>query len=288
MKYTRKSFLQLIGAGLLATGTAVRCTANTNTTEEEAAPLDASNAFNLKLGLASYTLREFSLDEVIAMVKRVQLPHLCLKSMHMPLDASVADIEAAAKKVRDAGLDLYGAGVIYMKSADEVNNAFAYAKAAGLKVIVGVPNYDLLPLVEQKVKETDIKLAIHNHGPGDDVYPSPDSVMEKVKDLDPRIGLCMDIGHTVRIGEDPSEKARKYADRLYDVHIKDVNKATSEGTPVEIGRGLIDIPKFLRTLQDIQYQSIVGFEYEKDGKDPLAGLAESVGYVKGVMVGMTA
>lgn len=248
--------------------------------------MDASNAFDLKLGLASYTLREFSLDEVIAMAKRVQLPHLCLKSMHMPLDASAAAIEAAAKKVRDAGLDLYGAGVIYMKSADEVNNAFAYAKTAGLKVIVGVPNYDLLPLVEQKVKETDIKLAIHNHGPGDDVYPSPDSVMEKVKDLDPRIGLCMDIGHTVRIGEDPSEKAVKYADRLYDIHIKDVNMGTAEGTPLEIGRGIIDIPRFLRTLQEIKYAGIVGFEYEKDGKDPLAGLAESVGYVKGVMVGM--
>ena len=90
-------------------------------------------------------------------------------------------------------------------------------------------------------------MAIHNHGPGDKVYPSPDSIMEKVKDLDPRIGLCIDIGHTFRIGQDPAQKAKQYADRLYDVHLKDVTEATAKGTPLEVGRGVMDIPKFLKT-----------------------------------------
>ncbi|HUT44934.1 MAG TPA: sugar phosphate isomerase/epimerase, partial [Sedimentisphaerales bacterium] len=132
-------------------------------------------------------------------------------------------------------------------------------------------------------RQYDIKVAIHNHGPTDKVYPTPASVYEKIKDLDKRIGLCNDIGHTMRAGVDPAESVKKYADRLLDVHIKDVSAANKDGSAVEAGRGVIDIPKFLKTLIKIDYDGIVSFEYEKDAKDPLAGLAESVGYVKGVL-----
>ena len=276
MKYSRKNFLKLMGVGTLA-ATSVTCKA-AQTTES-----NNTSAHPLTLGLASYTLRKLSLDDALAVSKRLNLNYIALKSMHLPLDSSTSTIKATAEKVRAAGIDLYGAGVIYMKSEAEVNNAFAYAKTAGMRVIIGVPNYDLLPLVERRVKETNIKLAIHNHGPGDDVYPSPDSVMEKVKDMDKRIGLCMDIGHTFRIGFDPSTEAKKYMDRLHDIHLKDVNLQSAEGRPQEFGRGIMDLPAFLKTLQEIKYTGIVGIEYEKDGDDPVPGLAESVGYTNGAI-----
>jgi sugar phosphate isomerase/epimerase len=170
-----------------------------------------------------------------------------------------------------------------MGNEKQVNDAFDYAKAAGMKVIVGVPQPEFLPLVNEKVRQYDIKVAIHNHGPTDKVYPTPASAYEKIKDLDKRIGLCNDIGHTIRAGIDPAESVKKYADRLLDVHIKDVSAANKDGSAVEVGRGVIDIPKFLKTLIKIEYDGIVSFEYEKDAKDPMAGLAESVGYVKGVL-----
>ncbi len=174
-----------------------------------------------------------------------------------------------------------------MKSEAEVHRAFDYAKAAGMKVIIGVPKHELLTLVNKKVQEYDIRVAIHNHGPGDKNYPSPASAYERIKGLDKRIGLCNDIGHTKRLGINPSESAEKYADRLLDVHIKDVSAATAKGRGVEVGRGVIDIPRFLRTLIKIKYVGIVSFEYEKDADDPLVGLAESVGYVKGVMAAIS-
>ena len=236
-----------------------------------------------ELGMASYTLRNFKLDEAIAMTKRVGLKNIALKSMHMPMDSTPEQIKAIAAKVREAGLNLYGCGVVYMKNAQQVNQAFEYAKAAGMKTIIGVPEPDLLGLVDRKVKEYDIQVAIHNHGPGDKVYPTPTSIIEKVKDLDGRIGLCMDIGHTVRIGADPIEDTVRYAQRLLDVHVKDVTAAEAKGHGVEVGRGVIDIPGFIRTLIRIGYKGYVSFEYEKDASDPLAGLAESVGYVNGVM-----
>jgi inosose dehydratase len=236
-----------------------------------------------ELGLASYTLREFNLADTLEMTKRVGLKYICFKSMHLPLDSTPAQIRDTVQKVKDAGLILYGGGVIYMNNEKEVNGAFDYAKEAGMKVIVGVPQPELLPLVNNKVKQYDIKVAIHNHGPTDKVYPTPSSIIEKINNLDKRIGLCIDIGHTMRAGIDPSVPARKYADRLLDLHIKDVSAANKDGHAVEMGRGVIDIPEFFRTLISTGYDGKASFEYEKDAKDPLAGLAESVGYAGGVL-----
>ena len=133
------------------------------------------------------------------------------------------------------------------------------------------------------VKKYDINLAIHNHGPTDKRYPTPDSVYEKIKNMDKRVGLCFDIGHTVRAGVNPSESVTKCFDRLMDVHIKDESEPTEKGNTVEIGRGIIDIPAFLKTLIKLDYKGTVAFEFEKDEKDPLPGIAESVGFVHGVL-----
>jgi inosose dehydratase len=236
-----------------------------------------------ELGLASYTLREFNLADTLAMTRRVGLKYICFKSMHLPLDSTPAQIRDTVQKVKDAGLILYGGGVIYMNNEKQVSEAFDYARAAGMKVIVGVPKPDLLPLVNDKVRQYDIKVAIHNHGPTDKTYPTPSSIIEKIGNLDKRIGLCIDIGHTMRAGVDPSVPARKYADRLLDLHIKDVSAANRNGHGVEMGRGVIDIPEFFRTLMSTGYDGIASFEYEKDAKDPLPGLAESVGYARGVL-----
>ncbi len=272
---TRKDFLKLSGASVLAS------TVLPGFTPSLAIPKDGEERLNL--GMASYTLRKFTLDEVIAICKQLGLKHVALKDFHLPINLPQEQLQARAAQVREAGLDLYGGGVIYMKTEDEVNQAFDYAKHAGFKMIIGVPSHNLLTVTEQKVKETNIMLAIHNHGPGDDVYPSPESVFEKIKDLDKRIGLCIDIGHTQRIGQDPAKMAAKYASRLYDIHIKDVTGSTSKDTPLEIGRGVIDIPAFLKTLVKSKYKHIVSLEYEKNGDDPVPGAAESIGYIRGVL-----
>lgn len=276
MPQTRSSFLKTLGLSASAVALAPLATSAAH-----AAPPTPIGA-NLQLGLASYTLRKFNLDEVIKISRRLGLTALALKSMHMPLEASADEVKTLAEKVRAAGIRLYGAGVIYMKTEKEVETAFNYAAAAQLEMIIGVPNHNLLPLVNDKVKAHNIKLAIHNHGPGDDLYSSPNDVFTQIKTLDKRIGLCIDIGHVVRIGQNPVALIEKYKDRLYDLHIKDVDKAVADGTPVEIGRGVIDIPKVIKALKKISYAGVLGIEYEKDGDDPVPGLAESVGYVRGV------
>jgi sugar phosphate isomerase/epimerase len=233
-----------------------------------------------ELGMASYTFRAFGLDEAVAMTKKLGLKKIALKSMHLPLETPDDEIGKIAAKVRAAGLDLYGGGVIYMTNTDEVVRAFDYARAAGMRMIIGVPNPELIDMAEIKVIQTGIALAIHNHGPGDKLYPTPDSVAERIAYRDRRVGLCLDVGHTARSGIDPADAALRHAARLLDVHIKDVSAATAAGTTVEIGRGVINIPAFLRALVTIGYAGAVSLEYEKDEKDPYPGSAESIEYLR--------
>ena len=276
-KTTRREFFKVAGVGFTAGALAgVNCAGPEPTTIEDGYK-------RLNLGMASYTFRKFSLEDTLEMTNRVGLKWIAFKSMHLPLESTEDEIKAVVTKVKEAGLELYGCGVVYMSNEDQVHQAFDYAKYAGMKVIIGVPEHNLLELVNKKVQEYDIKLAIHNHGPGDERYPSAQSAYDKVKDMDPRMGLCIDIGHTKRIGIEPSEDVEMFSDRLHDIHIKDVSEASAKGSSVEAGRGVIDIPKFLRTLLKINYSGVVSLEYEKDAGDPLPGAAESIGYFKGVL-----
>lgn len=276
MKKTRREFLTLSGAGLLATslpGVSVM-----------ASPSAANlSDFGFDLGIASYTFRKFSLEDTLAMTKRLGITRIGFKSFHLPLDASDELIASTVAKCNEAGINLYGGGVIYMKTKAEVDNAFEYAKKAKMKMIIGVPNHELLSYTEGKVKKYGIKLAIHNHGPGDDLYPSAESAYKLIKGMDAGMGLCIDIGHTKRINRDPEQDLVDFFDRVFDIHIKDVTAANKDGSTCEVGRGVIDIPAFLKTVIKKQYAATLAFEYEKDADDPYPGLCESVGYVRGVL-----
>ena len=273
----RRQFLQTAAAIAAAS-----LTATSRTQAAETAPAAAAKP-KFQLGMASYTFRNSDVDQTIKMTGRLGLKYLCLKDMHLPLNSTTDRIKEVADKVKAAGLNLYAGGVIYMKDETQVKQAFDYAKAAGMRIIVGVPNHELLPLVDKMVKEYDIAVAIHNHGPTDKVYPTPESAYELIKAFDKRIGLCIDVGHTMRSGIDPAEPVQKYADRLLDLHIKDVSAATDKGSTVEMGRGVIDLPRLFRTLVKTGYAGIASFEHEKDGNDPLPGVAESVGYSRGLL-----
>jgi sugar phosphate isomerase/epimerase len=277
---TRREYLQLTG-GALASMALVPGSPALAVTDEELSHRESSIPFHL--GLASYSLRNFNLDRALAMTRRVGLDRICLKSMHLPLDSKPSEITAAAEKVKQAGLVLYGGGVISMKNERDVAQAFEYGDAAGMKTITAAPVADVLSILDKHVQKHDIAIAIHNHGPGDHNFPTPQSVYEAVQGLDRRIGLCIDIGHTVRIGADLLGSIRKYGDRLFDLHIKDVTAATPQGKGTPLGRGIIDIPGLVHALIDVKFKGVAAFEYEEQPDDPLPGLAESVGYLKGVL-----
>ncbi len=169
-----------------------------------------------------------------------------------------------------------------------IRNMFEYARDAGIPTIVCKPSRASLPSLDKFVKEFDIKVAIHNHGPEDKVWPSPLDAWEAIQSFDERIGVCIDVGHTARCGVDPVEAIRKCAPRLHDLHIKDIAVAVGSSKPVELGRGVLDLRGILQALLDIKYAGHLGLEFEKNLNDPIPGTAESIGYFKGVLSGMKA
>ncbi|MCE5268896.1 MAG: TIM barrel protein [Planctomycetaceae bacterium] len=279
---SRRQFLRWTGGTAAASLSAGSILAQ-GPLETDKPTITKSSKPEFELGLASYTFLQFPLEKCLAMTARVGLKHICLKDFHLPLSSAPERIAEAAAKVRAAGLDLYGCGVIAMHKPADIDRAFQYAKAAGVRVIVCAPFAELLPRLDECVRKYNIRAAIHNHGPGDKIFPTPDVVYEKIERLDRRVGLCIDIGHTTRAGVDAARAIERFADRLVDVHIKDVTSATAAGACTEAGRGVINMPRIIAALIRSNYSGIASFEFEKDPADPLPGLAESVGYVNGVM-----
>lgn len=274
---SRRQFVKIAGTGILAAGVSSVYGSSPAEFVQVVKPADS-----FSIGMAGYTFREFTVDKTIEMMKRIGVTNLSLKDFHMPLNSTQEQITAVLDKFKAAGINVYTVGVIYMKTQESVDQAFAYAKMAGVNMIVSAPNYELLAYTEKKVKEYNFRMAIHNHGPDNPLYPNATDIWNHIKDMDARMGICIDIGHTTRDGQDPGVDIEKYSKRIFDVHIKDVNRATKEGTTIEMGRGIIDIPKVVATFRKIKYSGSCSLEFEKDMKDPLAGIAESIGYFKGV------
>ena len=238
---------------------------------------------NLQVGIAGYTFNKFDVEKSVAMMKRVDIKNMSLKEFHLPLNSTPEKIQSVLAQYADGGVKVYAVGVIYMKTQQEVDTAFEYAKKVGVPLIVGVPNPELLDYTEQKVKDSNIRIAIHNHGPEDKLYPSPKNAYDLIKNRDPRMGLCLDIGHSLRAGTEPSKAIRDYKGRLFDLHIKDVNSTAKDAKAIEIGRGAINFQALVKALKDINFQGVCSIEFEKDMTDPLPGIAESVGFFKGVV-----
>ena len=236
-----------------------------------------------KIGMAGYTFLKFDIDKALATMKRADVHYLCIKDFHLPLTSTDAQIAEFQAKLKENGVTGYAVGPIYMKSEADIDKAFEYAKRVGVKLIIGVPNYDLLPYVDKKVKEYDFKLAIHLHGPDIATYPDAEDVWNHVKDLDPRIGMCLDIGHDTRNGKDPIADLKKYQSRVFDMHIKDVTGTTKLGYSLEVGRGVINFPALVRMLRKVGYTGVCSLEHEKDMTDPFMGIAESIGYFRGII-----
>jgi sugar phosphate isomerase/epimerase len=236
-----------------------------------------------KLGMAGYTFLKIDIDKALETLVRLDINFLCIKDFYLPLNSNDDQIAGFKAKLLSKGVTGYAVGPIYMKSEDEIDHAFSYAKRVGVKLIIGVPDVELLPYVEKKVREYKIRYAIHLHGPDIKVFPDADDVWEHIKNLDPGIGMCLDIGHDTRNGKDPVKDLGKYYTRVFDIHIKDVTGNTKLGYSLEIGRGVIDFPSFIKMLRKVGYTGVCSLEYEKDMVDPYMGIAESVGFFRGVI-----
>jgi sugar phosphate isomerase/epimerase len=242
---------------------------------------------DLKLAVATYSLRKFSRSAAIAIVRDLGVKYVNVKAFHMPYYLSEKDLKAARAEFERAGLAIVAGGNISLTSddGDELEHYFKYAVAAGIPIMVCAPTHSNLGQIEKLAIKYDRKMAIHNHGPEDKFYPAPSDVIKRVKDMDPRMGLCVDVGHTVRTGADILEEIDGAWDRIYDFHIKDLSDFSDKDSRVDVGDGKMPVASIFKMLKERKYAGVVGLEYEVVADHPQLGMAKSFSYMRGVLDG---
>jgi sugar phosphate isomerase/epimerase len=249
----------------------------------------AAQASPIRLGLASYTFRNFTRAQLIGFMKQLNVFALNAKDVkdHLPVDPQ--EEAAALADYGAAGIKLHAAGAIYFAKDEDsdIRPKFEYCKRAGIGVIVaGDPTPQTLPRIEKFVKEYDIRIAIHNHGPEDKLWPSPLDVLKAVKHLDQRIGCCIDVGHTVRAGTDVVQSIREAGPRLFNLHMKDLTNFENKESQVAVGDGIMPVRKMFEALIATKYKGFVDLEYEIHPDDPMPGVISSFAYMRGVLAGL--
>lgn len=244
----------------------------------------------LKLGVASYSLREFSRSLAIKMVKKLNAPYINIKEFHLPYRSSAEELAKGRAEFERAGLTITGGGTINLQKEDpaDIRRYFDYAKASGMPLMVVAPTAKTVPMIEKIAIEYHIQVAIHNHGPEDRHFPTPQSALKLVKNMHPLMGLCIDVGHTARTGVDVVESIAEAGNRLLDMHVKDLRDMAEKGSQCIVGEGKMPITKIFRLLKKMKYQGGVMLEYEIDADDPLPGMQRSFAYMRGVLAGLEA
>jgi sugar phosphate isomerase/epimerase len=281
--FSRRDFVR--SGALVAAG----CAAPSGLVSLEHARPAGEEALPIRLGLASYTFRNFSRAQMIGIMKQLNVLALNAKDVkdHLPMDPPAE--EAALADYAAAGIKLHAAGTIYFAKDEDadIRSKFEYCRRAGIGVIVaGDPAPELLPRIDKFAKEFDIRIAIHNHGPEDKLWHSPLDVLRAVKDMDPRIGCCIDVGHTVRAGTDLVQAIQEAGPRLFNLHMKDLTNVQSKESQVAVGDGIMPVRKMFEALIATKYQGFVDLEYEIHPEDPMPGVMVSFSYMRGILAGM--
>lgn len=241
-----------------------------------------------RIGICSYTFRDFQRKMAIDMMKQLGVSYVSIKDVHLAYSLTPAELTKGIEEFKKAGLTPVSAGNTDLRSTDPavLRTYFEYARNCRIPVLVAAPTHESLPAIEKLVKEFDIKVAIHPHGPEDKNFPVPKVALDAVKNMDPRMGLCLDVGHATRGGADVVQSIVDAGPRLFDMHMKDLKNTTEKDSQCPVGEGVLPIVAIFKQLKKVGYRGNVNLEYEIDEENPLPGAQHSIGYMKGVVAGL--
>jgi len=242
----------------------------------------------IKLGVASYSLRKLPRSKAIAIIKELGTPYVNIKEFHLRYSSTPEELAAGRKEFEDAGLQIVGGGTISLNKDEDadIGKYFEYARISGMPLMVIAPTRKTLPRIEKFVKTYNIKVAIHNHGPEDKNFPAPQDVLKAVRGMDPRVGLCIDVGHTARTGADVVGSIAQAGSRLLDMHMKDLRSFSAKESQCVVGEGIMPVVGIFKQLMKMNYPGYVNLEYEINADDPLPGMKQSFAYMRGVLAGL--
>ncbi|MGH7450642.1 MAG: sugar phosphate isomerase/epimerase family protein [bacterium] len=281
---SRRDFLKITAVGAAGAVLAPHQSGRT-ATPSTAIP---NSKWEIKLGVASYSLRGLSRADAIKVIQELRTPYVNIKSFHLPYENTPEELAAGRREFEQAGLQIVGGGNnnISEDTDEHVRMFFEYAKICGMPLLVIAPKPEILPRIEKFVKQYNIKVAIHNHGPEDQYFPAPKDALKLIKNMDSRVGLCVDVGHTTRTGADVVQAIAEAGDRVLDMHMKDLKDLMVKESQCILGEGAMPIPQIFAQLQKMKYAGYVNLEYEIDKDNPLSGMKQSFAYMRGVLAGL--
>jgi sugar phosphate isomerase/epimerase len=233
--------------------------------------------FLWRLGLQSYSLREMRFEKAVETIKGLGLEFVEAFPGHLPMDR--ASMDSAKKILKEQGVKLISYGVVHIsKDEKEARRLFSFAKEMGIEVLTADPDPDSFDMLDRLVEEFGIYVAVHNHGPGSR-YPGAESVAKAIDGHHKKIGLCYDVGHGARAGEDIVAAVRTVKGRIYGVHMKDVDERRRDCV---VGTGILDIKGFMKELKKAKFSGAFMLEYEVGGGDPIPGIRKSIEFLRDI------
>jgi sugar phosphate isomerase/epimerase len=243
---------------------------------------------DFRIGICSYTFREFQRKMAIDMMKQLSVGYVSVKDVHLAYSLTPEELANAAGEFRKAGLTIVSAGNTDLKVDDPavLRRHFQYARDCGIPMLVTAPTHQTLAAIEKLAKEFDIRVAIHTHGPEDPNFPVPKVVLDAVRGMDARMGMCLDVGHSMRGGADVVQEIANAGPRLFDMHMKDLTNGRDKDSQCQVGDGVMPVVAIFKQLRKVGYRGCVNLEYEINSENPLPGAQHSIGYLKGVLAGL--
>jgi inosose dehydratase len=230
------------------------------------------------LGLQLFSLRKFPVAEALVHAKELGFDAVEFYSGMLPVKATPEMIADVRRQVADLGLKISAHGVNRFTGDAAANRRiFEFAKAAEIGILTADPDPDSFASLDELVREFDIRIAIHNHGPRHRYNKAAD-VLHAIEGHDERIGACADLGHYIRSGERPVDVIRLLAGRLYGIHLKDFAEMQDKSHGVILGRGHVDVPAVFAALEQAGFPAdgALSLEYEENPEDPFDDIRQCV------------
>lgn len=240
-----------------------------------------------KIGIQTYSFHNFSLMETLDKTQQLNL-HYAEAFFFQALGAGFVDTaylnfdipEDTRQKLKQEfskrDINLYSFGVAFYDTTEDWEHFFSFAKEMGIHTVTCEPKLEHLDAVEQLALKYNIEVAIHNH-PDPSTYANPDVLYKALEGRNPIMGVCADIGHWKRTGNDPVETLKRFNGRIKVVHLKDLNEKLEDAT---WGTGILPIKEVLKELKSQKFNGLISVEYENFGDSQLDEIIKSLEYYR--------
>ena len=225
----------------------------------------------LPIGVQSFSLRNYNVVEAVRHIQGMGLHFVEFFSKHLSPQATDQQLAENRKLLERAKVSISAHGVNRFSKDHAANRkVFEFAKRAGVRNITANPTLDAFDSLDKLVAEYNIRIAIHNHGPGA-LYDTIESVKKAVQGRHKLIGACVDTGHFIRSKEDPVKAVHELGPRVFGVHMKDEAKREKKSHNVVIGSVHLDVLGLFKGLKKVGFPAdgSLSLEYEANPTNPI-------------------